>query len=64
MIDVGVMMAYEQGELDDEATVKFFQELVNTGTAWKLQGHYGRVATALIEAGLVTRPQEDDNDSH
>lgn len=32
-----------------------WQYLINTGIVWKLQGWYGRAATALIEAGLCTR---------
>lgn len=47
---------YEAGELEESEIVELFQELVNTGTAWHLQGHYGRTAHALIGAGLVTRP--------
>ena len=47
------MIAWEQGELDDEETAELFQHLVDTGLAWELQGMYGRQAMALIEAGEV-----------
>ena len=48
------LIAYEQGELEDDEVVELFQELINTGMAWSLQGHYGRTAKALIEAGMCT----------
>lgn len=50
---VAFFMAYEGGELDESEVIAGFQHLVDSGLAWKLQGHYGRTAAALIEAGLV-----------
>lgn len=53
MSTIDRLMAFEQGELSDTEIIELFQQLVNTGMAWKLQGFYGRTAAALIEAGLV-----------
>jgi hypothetical protein len=52
-VPVEDIMTYEQGDLPEDETVAMFQKLVNSGMAWRLQGHYGRTAAALIEAGLV-----------
>ena len=50
-------MAYEAGELGEKDIIEGFQMLINNGHAWTLQGHYGRVATALINEGFCTRPK-------
>jgi hypothetical protein len=49
---VDKIVHYESGNMDELETVEFFQELINSGLAWKLQGHYGRTAQHLIEEGL------------
>jgi len=45
------IIAYEQGDMEQEDIVFFFQDLIDSGLAWTLQGHYGRTAAQLIEAG-------------
>jgi hypothetical protein len=48
---INKIIAYEQGDLSGEEVVALFQELIDSGLAWSLQGHYGRTAKALIESG-------------
>ena len=52
---VGNLIAYEQGDLGGDETVALFQALINSGLAWQLQGHYGRTARNLIEAGFCSQ---------
>jgi len=49
------IIAYEQGELNDREIVCLFADLVRSGMAWSLQGHYGRTANALIKEGWIDR---------
>jgi len=60
MSTIDNIMQYEAGEMDEDELVPFFQSLVDTGVAWKLQGSYARTANELIEAGLVTRPESKE----
>ena len=52
MPSVTKIIAYEKGEMNEEEIISFFQELIDSGVAWQLQGSYGRTATDLIEQGL------------
>jgi hypothetical protein len=45
------IIAYESGQLEDDRIVEGFQHMIDDGTVWQFQGSYGRMATALIEAG-------------
>lgn len=51
--ELGAIMAYEGGDLDDESTLELFQHLVDSGLVWQLQGSYGRMAQSLIDQGLI-----------
>ncbi len=53
MPSVDDIMAWEDGTLDAKGEARFFQELVDTGAAWELQGMYGRRAIQLIASGAV-----------
>jgi len=53
---VDKIVRYESGEMPEDEEIKFFQELINSGDAWKLQGHYGRTAMMYINAGLCHKP--------
>ena len=48
------IIAYEADSMNDDEVIPFFQELIDTGMAWRLQGHYGRMAKRMIKAGLCT----------
>ena len=54
MDQIDKIMAFESGELDFDSTVELFQDLIDSGLAWQLQGlqgSYGRMANSLIENG-------------
>ncbi len=57
---IGQIMEWEDGAMEHSEMVVFFQNLVDTGLVWKLQGSYGRTARDLISQGLVTERTEDD----
>lgn len=55
---VDMMIQHECGELDDNGTLELFSDLIKSGQAWRLQGHYGRTASAIIHAGYISKDGE------
>lgn len=51
--DIDAIMAYEDGTLGEDETLALFQQLVDSGLAWRLQGSYGRTAHMLLQHGLI-----------
>jgi hypothetical protein len=49
------IMHYEAGDMDPEEITDLFQDLLDTGLAYSLQGSYGRKAAELLKAGHITR---------
>ncbi len=47
------IMALENNELNWDEVVSLFSVLIKEGTAWTLQGSYGRNAISLINAGFL-----------
>lgn len=40
---------------DDKEALAFWQKLVDTGYAWKLEGWFGRQAATMISEGVISR---------
>ncbi len=57
---VDQLIAYEEGQITQDEEVAFFKHLVETGVCWQLSGHYQRVAATLIEAGLISPPEQTE----
>jgi hypothetical protein len=51
------IIAYENGELEEEEVILLFQDLIDSGLAWQLQGSYGRMAEKLLESGYCTEAE-------
>ena len=61
------IIEYESGQLSDKDTLKLFANLIKSGQAWSLQGHYGRTARVLIDDNWIDNKgninQEKVNDN-
>jgi hypothetical protein len=52
----GIAEGFIEAETVDEQR-EAWQLLVDTGTAWRLQGWFGRTAQALIDEGFIEDPR-------
>ena len=50
---VDKMIAYEGGEMNEEESIEFFQELLDRRLINSLQGSYQRTASILLELGHI-----------
>jgi hypothetical protein len=51
-VSIDRLMAYENGDMGDVEVIDLFQEMIDTGLIYNLQGSYGRTAQQLIDAGF------------
>lgn len=49
----GLAEGFIEADNEDEV-IEAWQFLIDTGTAWQLQGWFGRTAATLIENGVCT----------
>lgn len=50
---VSIAEGFDEPE-SHEQYIEAWQHLVDTGLAWKLQGYFGRTATAMIQCGELS----------
>lgn len=60
MDTIDKIIKYEQDNLSDHEIISLFQHLINDGSVWKMQGHYGRMAKLLIENGLCSIEKDEE----
>ena len=52
---VGLAEGFVEGT--DDQRIQAWQQLIDTGLAWQLQGGFGRTAVSLIETGICSPPK-------
>jgi hypothetical protein len=58
--DLDAILTIESEDTTEYETIQAFQHLINSGVVWSLQGWYGRTAHHLIQSGVCTGLNEDD----
>ena len=59
---VDKIISFEDGSMKNEEVIIFIQELIDDGSAFTLQGIYGKIAASLIRSG-VCHEKEKENPS-
>lgn len=54
-MQIDQIIKYENNELNDSETLELFSDLIKSGNAWTLQGHYGRTAKHLIDNNYIDK---------
>jgi len=54
-----VMLAEGVEEGTEEEVIQAWQQLIDTGLVWKLQGSFGRTAANLIETGVCHKKERE-----
>lgn len=49
-------------ELQAEYGLTDLQNMIDSGNAWQMEGHYGRTAMSALEQGACMLPEEAHND--
>jgi hypothetical protein len=57
---IGIAEGFVSAKSDEEY-LQAWQLLVDNGQAWKLQGWFGRTATAMIEDGLIRSKEKNED---
>lgn len=52
---ISIVEGVEASSVDEQ--LEAWQQLVDTGLIWRLQGWYGRTAKQLIDQGLIDPPK-------
>ena len=52
---IGLAEGFVEGT--DDQRIQAWQQLIDTGLAWQLQGFFGRTAVNLIESGICSPPK-------
>ena len=56
---VGKIMAFEDGEMENDEVFALFQFLLDSGMMHSLQGAYQRMAEELLLAGKIEMPKHN-----